>query len=114
MKLIVTIMYTRTIKPVSSKADTVTWKCPDEIGRYVILRLGFNELVYKIEAESRSTNSESVASTLERDGEITIQNWLEMLEHGTELTRIPLSRHERMNEQVISRSFFETSFIDCV
>jgi hypothetical protein len=53
MKLIVTIMYTRTIKPVSSKADTVTWKCPDEIGLYVILRLGFNELVYKIEAESR-------------------------------------------------------------
>ena len=32
----------------------VTWKCPDEIGLYVILRLGFNELVYKIEAESRS------------------------------------------------------------
>jgi hypothetical protein len=57
MKLIVAIMYTRTIKPVSTKADTVTWKCPDEIGLYVILRLGFNELVYKIEAESRSTAS---------------------------------------------------------
>jgi hypothetical protein len=26
----------------------VTWKRPDEIGLYVILRLGFNELVYKI------------------------------------------------------------------
>jgi hypothetical protein len=40
-------------------------------------------------------NSESVASILERDGEITIQNWLEMVEQSAELTRIPLSRHER-------------------
>jgi hypothetical protein len=42
------------------------------------------------------TNSESVASILERDGEITIQNWLEMVEQSAELTRIPLSRHERI------------------
>jgi RsbT co-antagonist protein rsbRD N-terminal domain len=41
-------------------------------------------------------NSESVASILERDGEITIQNWLEMVEQSAELTRIPLSRHERI------------------
>jgi hypothetical protein len=38
---------------------------------------------------------ESVASILERDGEITIHNWLEMVEQSAELTRIPLSRHER-------------------
>jgi hypothetical protein len=42
-----------------------------------------------------SIKSESVASILERDGEITIQNWLEMVEHSAELTCIPLSRHER-------------------
>jgi hypothetical protein len=45
--------------------------------------------------QQASTNSESVASILERDGEITIQNWLEMVEQSAELTRIPLSRHER-------------------
>jgi hypothetical protein len=41
------------------------------------------------------TQSESVASILERDGEITIQNWLEMVEQSAELTWIPLSREER-------------------
>jgi hypothetical protein len=46
--------------------------------------------------QQASINSESVvASILERDGEITIQNWLEMVEQSAELTRIPLSRHDR-------------------
>jgi hypothetical protein len=39
--------------------------------------------------------SESVASILERDGEITIQNWLEMVEESAELTWIHVSRKER-------------------
>src|ERR1700682_4510482 len=45
--------------------------------------------------QQASINSESVASILERDGEITIQNWLEMVEQSAELTRIPLCRNER-------------------
>jgi hypothetical protein len=55
-------------------------------------------------------NSESVASILERDGEMTIHNWLEMVEQSAELTRIPLSRPERTNHLL---DFFETSLIDC-
>jgi hypothetical protein len=43
----------------------------------------------------RQVEKESVASILERDGEITIQNWLEMVEQSVELKCIPLSRHER-------------------
>jgi hypothetical protein len=43
----------------------------------------------------RQVEKESVASILERDGEITIQNWLEMVEQSAELKCIPLSRHER-------------------
>src|ERR1700722_2529548 len=38
---------------------------------------------------------ESVASILERDTDLTIQNWLELVDHDTELTCIPLSRLER-------------------
>jgi DNA-binding response OmpR family regulator len=38
---------------------------------------------------------ESVASILERDTDITIQNWLELVKHDTELTCIPLNRLER-------------------
>jgi hypothetical protein len=43
----------------------------------------------------KKEEKESVASILEREGEITIQNWLEMVEQSAELTCIPLSRHER-------------------
>ena len=35
---------------------------------------------------------ESVASILEHDIEITIQNWRKLVEQDVELTRIPLSR----------------------
>jgi hypothetical protein len=45
--------------------------------------------------EQASTNSDSVASILEREGEITIQSWFETVEQSAELMRIPLSRHER-------------------
>jgi RsbT co-antagonist protein rsbRD N-terminal domain len=58
----------------------------------------FNKARDRVEnmtVQQASINSDSVASILERDGEITIQNWLEMVEQSTELTRIPLSRHER-------------------
>jgi hypothetical protein len=33
-------------------------EAPCEIGLYAILRLGFNELVYKIEGESRDRDEE--------------------------------------------------------
>ena len=38
---------------------------------------------------------ESVASILERDLEVTIQNWLDLVEDDAELTCIPLSRSDR-------------------
>ena len=43
----------------------------------------------------KRAKAESVATILERDTDITIQNWLELVEHDTELTCIPLSRLER-------------------
>jgi len=43
----------------------------------------------------KRVQAESVASILERDTDITIQNWLELVEHDTELTCIPLNRLER-------------------
>ena len=43
----------------------------------------------------KRVQAESVASILERDTDITIQNWLELVDHDTELTCIPLSRLER-------------------
>ena len=38
---------------------------------------------------------ESVASILERESDLTIQNWLDLVEDDAELTYIPLSRAER-------------------
>jgi hypothetical protein len=38
---------------------------------------------------------ESVASILERESEITIQNWLDLVEEDAELTCISLNRHQR-------------------
>jgi CheY-like chemotaxis protein len=43
----------------------------------------------------KRVQAESVASILERDTDITIQNWLELVEHDTELTCVPLSILER-------------------
>ena len=43
----------------------------------------------------KRAQAESVASILERDTDITIQNWLELVEHDPELTCIPLSSLER-------------------
>jgi hypothetical protein len=40
--------------------------------------------------------AESVASILERESDITIQNWLNLVEQSAELTPIPLGRTERM------------------
>jgi len=43
----------------------------------------------------KRTKPESVASILEREGETTIQNWLDIVDQDAELTCIPLSRLER-------------------
>jgi hypothetical protein len=40
--------------------------------------------------------TESVASILRRDSEVTIQNWLDLVEQNPDLTSIPLSRDERI------------------
>jgi len=43
----------------------------------------------------RPTNTERVASILERDASITVADWLSRVKHDTEVTRIALSDHER-------------------
>jgi DNA-binding response OmpR family regulator len=43
----------------------------------------------------KRVSAESVATILERDTDITIQNWLELVERDAELTCLPLSRPER-------------------
>ena len=43
----------------------------------------------------KRVQAESVASILERDTDVTIQNWLELVEHDAELTCISLSILER-------------------
>jgi DNA-binding response OmpR family regulator len=43
----------------------------------------------------KRAQAESVASILERDTDITIQNWLDLVDRDTELICIPLSRLER-------------------
>jgi hypothetical protein len=43
----------------------------------------------------KRVQAESVASILERETDVTIQNWLELVEQDTELTCIPLSIRER-------------------
>jgi CheY-like chemotaxis protein len=41
------------------------------------------------------THIERVASILERDAKVTIQNWLDRVDLESELTRVPLSRQQR-------------------
>jgi len=43
----------------------------------------------------KRVQSESVASILERDTDLTIQNWLELVDRDTELTCVPLNNLER-------------------
>jgi DNA-binding response OmpR family regulator len=73
-----------------SQADEIIVK-PFQIG-------SVKELIHTRLANSlpvKRARAESVASILERDTDITIQNWLELVEHETELTCIPLNRVER-------------------
>ena len=44
---------------------------------------------------NKRAKPESVASILERDLELTIQNWLDLVEEDAELTCIPLARKDR-------------------
>ena len=43
----------------------------------------------------KRSKTESVATILERDSEVTIQNWLDLVEDDAELTCIPLARTDR-------------------
>jgi DNA-binding response OmpR family regulator len=43
----------------------------------------------------RPTNTERVASILERDASVTVADWLSRVKHDTEVTGIALSDHER-------------------
>ena len=73
-----------------SQADEILVK-PFQIGP-------IKELIRTRLAEPRTIERvkvESVASILERDLEITIHNWLDLVEDDAELTCIPLSRTDR-------------------
>jgi CheY-like chemotaxis protein len=73
-----------------SQADEIIVK-PFQIGsikELIRMRLAHPFPVKRVEAES-------VASILERDTDITIQNWLELVEQDTELTCISLSPLQR-------------------
>src|ERR1017187_3187459 len=73
-----------------SQADEIITK-PFQIGsikELIRARLANPHPVKRVQAES-------VATILERDTDITIQNWLELVEHDAELTYVPLSILER-------------------
>jgi len=73
-----------------SQADEIIVK-PFQIGS--VKELIRTRLVNPLPAKRVQT--ESVASILERDTDLTIQNWLELVERDAELTCLPLSRPER-------------------
>jgi CheY-like chemotaxis protein len=70
----------------------------DEILAKPIRIASVRELIHKRLANPRTfkrVKPESVASMLERETEITIENWLDRVEQDAELTCIPLSHDER-------------------
>ena len=73
-----------------SQADEIIVK-PFQIG-------SIKELIRTRLADPRTIKRakvESVASILERESDLTIQNWLDLVEDDAELTCIPLSRADR-------------------
>jgi DNA-binding response OmpR family regulator len=73
-----------------SQADEILVK-PFQIG-------SIKELIRTRLADPRTVKRvkvESVATILERESDITIQNWLDLVEEDAELTCIPLSRADR-------------------
>jgi len=73
-----------------SQADEILVK-PFQIG-------SITELIHTRLADPRTVKRvkvESVATILERESDITIQNWLDLVEEDAELTCIPLSRADR-------------------
>jgi len=73
-----------------SQADEILVK-PVQIG-------SIKELIRTRLADPRTIKRvkvESVATILERESELTIQNWLDLVEDDTELTCVPLSRADR-------------------
>jgi DNA-binding response OmpR family regulator len=73
-----------------SQADEILVK-PFQIG-------SITELIRTRLADPRTVKRvkvESVATILERESDITIQNWLDLVEEDAELTSIPLSRADR-------------------
>lgn len=70
----------------------------DEILSKPIRIASIRELIHRRLTEPQTmkrVNPESVASILERDSELTIQNWLDLVEQDAELICISLSRAER-------------------
>jgi DNA-binding response OmpR family regulator len=84
--------------PALDEAVSAILSHADEILVKPIRIAEIKELVRARLAEPRTTKRvepESVASILERETDITIENWLELVDQDAELTCIPLSRIER-------------------
>jgi DNA-binding response OmpR family regulator len=81
---------TEAMAAILSQADEILVK-PFQIG-------SIKELIRTRLADPRTVKRvkvESVATILERESDITIQNWLDLVEEDAELTCIPLSRADR-------------------
>jgi DNA-binding NtrC family response regulator len=94
----------KAMSAILSQADEILVK-PFEIG-------SIKELIRTRLADPRAIKRvkvESVASILERESEITIQNWLDLVEEDAELICIPLSRADRTGH--LPRRFKTLSFV---
>jgi len=81
---------TEAMAAILSQADEILVK-PFQIG-------AIKELIRTRLADPRAIKRvkvESVASILERESDLTIQNWLDLVEDDAELTCVPLSRADR-------------------
>jgi DNA-binding response OmpR family regulator len=84
--------------PALSEAMAAILSQADEILVKPFLIGSITELIRARLAEPRTVKRakvESVANILERESDITIQNWLDLVEEDAELTCIPLSRADR-------------------
>lgn len=84
--------------PALSEAMAAILSQADEILVKPFLIGSITELIRTRLADPRTVKRvkvESVATILERESDITIQNWLDLVEEDAELTCIPLSRTDR-------------------
>jgi ActR/RegA family two-component response regulator len=84
--------------PVQEEALSSVRLLADEILVRPIQIVSLRKLIYEEIAHSAASglpSPESVATILEHDRDVTIQYWMELVEHDEELTCIPLSLEDR-------------------